>query len=79
MYCDRQPQHEGGITGVAGGRKRRWTRKEVALVEVVGGKQRQERDGVQLKAPSYARWDRHITRATQNEVTCNDHKDKNPR
>lgn len=34
MYCDRQPQHEGGITGAAGGRRRRRWRKEVLLVEV---------------------------------------------
>lgn len=52
MYCDRQPQHEGGITGAAGGRKRRWTRKEVALVEVFGGgrgEQQQEREGDSAK------------------------------
>lgn len=57
MYCDRQPQHEGGITGAAGGRKRRrrW-RKEVLLVEVF-----KDREGGSARLFHYSSWNKHIT------------------
>lgn len=66
VYCDRQPQHEGGITGATRGRRRRsWrTRREVGegLQGVDGRGQRRDREG--LKHSHYSSWDKHIASAT---------------
>lgn len=61
VYCDRQPQHEGGITGVARGRKRRFRmRKEVVvLVEVF-----KDREQGSARVLHYTRRENHTTKGT---------------
>lgn len=58
MYCDRQPQHEGGITGTAGGRKSRWRMRK--WWRSSGGAATGQGGG-SASFSHYAKWDTRVT------------------